>query len=219
MADDWGCFNVDPDVIQGLIYPKMKGMTTRKIQELIDEYNKAGLLFLWDAEDRTWGYFVSWDSHHNYCNKTNVDNAGKNQKHRRKTPEPPNNLLVQYLQIVSDGLGRVGTPSDEILSPIPNPSPIPSLNPNPKKSVEKIKYSDFVFLTEKEYQALIDKHGEIKTKKMIEVLSNYKGSSGKKYESDYHAILSWVVKEVEKEGGQQNGRVKPETDKYANTSR
>lgn len=27
----------------------------------------------------------------------------------------------------------------------------------------------------------------------VEVLDNYKGSTGKKYKSDYRAILSWVV--------------------------
>ncbi len=131
MADDWGCFNADPDVIQGLIYSKMKGMTVKKIQDLIDEYIKGGLLFLWKEGERVWGYFVSWDSHHNYCNKTNADNNGKHQKHRRKTPEPPVELLSQYLQGVSGSLGHLRTPSDKILSPSLNPIP----NPIPKPAI------------------------------------------------------------------------------------
>ena len=65
-----------------------------------------------------------------------------------------------------------------------------------KDTITKEKYSEFVLMTEKQYQTLIKKHGEIKTKKMVEVLNNYKGSKGKTYKSDYHAILSWVVKEV-----------------------
>ncbi len=59
----------------------------------------------------------------------------------------------------------------------------------------------FVSLTNDEYQKLIDKHGEEATKQMIEMLDNYKGSTGKKYKSDYHAILSWVVKRYQEDQG------------------
>jgi hypothetical protein len=31
---------------------------------------------------------------------------------------------------------------------------------------------------------------------MIKVLDNYKGASGKTYESDYRAILNWVIDRV-----------------------
>lgn len=63
----------------------------------------------------------------------------------------------------------------------------------------KKTYADDVTMTEIEYQKLVSRYGEEKTKHLIEVLSNYKGSKGKKYISDYKAILSWVVKRVEEE--------------------
>lgn len=66
-----------------------------------------------------------------------------------------------------------------------------------KLEPKKTQYAEFVFMTEDEYQKLIDTYGEDRTKKMIEILDNYKGSSGKKYKSDYRAILSWVVDKVE----------------------
>jgi len=53
-------------------------------------------------------------------------------------------------------------------------------------------------MTEEEYQKLITEYGNEAVKKMIGILDNYKGSSGKKYKSDYRAILSWVVNEVKK---------------------
>jgi len=59
-------------------------------------------------------------------------------------------------------------------------------------------------MTEKEYQSLIDRFGESDTKHMIEVLDNYKGAHGKRYKSDYRAILTWVVDRVQKENS-QNG--------------
>ena len=59
---------------------------------------------------------------------------------------------------------------------------------------KKIKYADDVLLTEAEYSALIAKLGSKQVAdECIEILSNYKGATGKKYKSDYKAILNWVV--------------------------
>ena len=66
-----------------------------------------------------------------------------------------------------------------------------------KKNVPvKIKYAEFVNMTNVEYDKLIQEHGTEKVKKMIEILDNYKGSNNKTYANDYRAILSWVVKKV-----------------------
>ncbi len=67
------------------------------------------------------------------------------------------------------------------------------------KEIHKENFADFVKLSEEEHQKLIKKFGAIDTKSAIDILNNYKGSSGKKYKSDYHAILSWVIKEVYKQ--------------------
>jgi hypothetical protein len=68
-----------------------------------------------------------------------------------------------------------------------------------KPKPEKIKYADFVSLTNAEYKALVAKLGEEGTKRCIEILDNYKGATGKKYKSDYRAILNWVVERYEEE--------------------
>lgn len=62
-------------------------------------------------------------------------------------------------------------------------------------------YAEFVSLTEKEFNSLVEKFGESPTRKMIDVLDNYKGANGKKYKSDYRAILNWVAEKVIKESG------------------
>lgn len=67
---------------------------------------------------------------------------------------------------------------------------------NEKNIKIKNKYAEFVSMTEEEYKKLVDKHGDILTKRMITALDNYKGSKGKTYKSDYRAILSWVVDKV-----------------------
>uniref|UniRef100_A0A6M3IY07 DUF6291 domain-containing protein n=1 Tax=viral metagenome TaxID=1070528 RepID=A0A6M3IY07_9ZZZZ len=69
-------------------------------------------------------------------------------------------------------------------------------NVNVKKEIykeKKLSFAEFVLMTKTEHDALIAKYGKSQTEQMIEMLDNYKGSSGKKYKSDYRAILSWVV--------------------------
>jgi hypothetical protein len=79
-----------------------------------------------------------------------------------------------------------------------------------------IQYAEFVRMKESEYNKLIEAHGELLTKKMIEVLDNYKGANGKKYKSDYRAILNWVADKVKGEKNErtkQGGR-KPNSSEY-----
>jgi len=67
-----------------------------------------------------------------------------------------------------------------------------------KKQTKKV-FSEFVAMAEEEYDKLVAAHGVDFTRRCVEVLHNYKGSSGKKYASDYLAILNWVVGRVQEE--------------------
>lgn len=64
-------------------------------------------------------------------------------------------------------------------------------------------------MTNAEHQKLLDTHGPADTARLIEILDNYKGSSGKKYKSDYRAILSWVEDRLEEEKKRQPGSSNP----------
>lgn len=65
---------------------------------------------------------------------------------------------------------------------------------------QKIKYAEFVSMTNDEYSSLVAKlGGEERAKRCIEILDNYKGAKGKKYKSDYRAILNWVIDRLEEE--------------------
>ena len=60
----------------------------------------------------------------------------------------------------------------------------------------KKHYAEFVTMTNDEYKSLVDDErlGSVAAvNRCIEILDNYKGSSGRKYKSDYRAILNWVV--------------------------
>lgn len=67
------------------------------------------------------------------------------------------------------------------------------------KKDDKIHFAEFVVMTNAEYEKLVSTYGKNFADQCIEVLDNYKGSSGKKYKSDYRAILTWVVQRVKED--------------------
>lgn len=80
---------------------------------------------------------------------------------------------------------------------------------NKKNTPAKISYAEFVSMTNDEHSSLVTKYGADFTRRCIDKLDNYKGANGKRYKSDYRAILNWVVKEVQK-GDDHNGRTAPD---------
>ena len=72
-----------------------------------------------------------------------------------------------------------------------------STTENTTKKEKKTKYKDFVYLTEEEFKNLKENFGNEVTEKAIDKLDNYKGATGKRYKSDYRAILSWVIESLQ----------------------
>jgi hypothetical protein len=64
---------------------------------------------------------------------------------------------------------------------------------NKKCQDAKMQFAEFVSMTNAEYQALVTEHGENAAQEFVKILDNYKGANGKKYKSDYRAILNWVI--------------------------
>lgn len=92
------------------------------------------------------------------------------------------------------------------------PETPPPLTPEQKAAADKkkkYKYAEFVSLTNDEYAKLCSEYGEDATKKMIDILDNYKGSTGKRYKSDYRTIRNWVIdryyEDLQKYGSKING--------------
>lgn len=75
-----------------------------------------------------------------------------------------------------------------------------------KKEEEKIHFAEFVSMTNAEYDKLVSTYGKDFVDQCINSLDNYKGSSGKKYKSDYRAILSWVIDKVKQKTQTQRRR-------------
>lgn len=82
-----------------------------------------------------------------------------------------------------------------------------------KEKPTKEKFSEFVLLKQEEHEKLVERLGEEGTKKMIERLNNYIGSSGRRYKSHYHTILQWAEKD--KKENKTDGQ-KDDSGKYKN---
>lgn len=85
----------------------------------------------------------------------------------------------------------------DVKVPEPPQPPSPPAEDDDGKE-KKLKFADTVKLYQKEWDSLVEKFGEPFASKLIEELDYYKGSSGKRYKSDYKAILNWVVEKCEK---------------------
>lgn len=79
---------------------------------------------------------------------------------------------------------------------------------NKKEQEEKTHFAEFVSMTNAEYEKLISTYGKKFADQCVVVLDNYKGSSGKKYKSDYRAILNWVIKRVKEDGFKPQEEIK-----------
>lgn len=69
----------------------------------------------------------------------------------------------------------------------------------PEKEKQKHKYLDLVYLSIEEFKKLEERFGKEMVDQMIERLNNYIGSTGKKYHSHYHTILTWAQMDRKRE--------------------
>lgn len=127
--------------------------------------------------------------------------AATNGKRRQKASKAANadfdgneNDVPEQVYEPKEPVAGAGTEETEAEQPKPEKKPRKKKDDPPK-----VKYGEFVCMTEEEHEKLIRKYGPDKTARMIEVLDNYKGSKGKTYKNDYRAILNWVVDRVTEE--------------------
>ena len=74
-----------------------------------------------------------------------------------------------------------------------------------KQAKVAIDANGFVRVTEREYETLIGKYGE-DLPEMVEILSAYKESTGKKYRSDAGALRGWVRREFDERKRKQGAK-------------
>lgn len=128
LSDDWGCFNADVDDIKGRAYSKRPKVTTKIVEQIRKELHDAGFLFCWIERGIVWGFWVWWESGE-FAGVRSFGQDGERTRNRRKTPEPPNELLSHYLEThrqVWEHLGARGSGREQASSVPLFPSPSPA---------------------------------------------------------------------------------------------
>lgn len=146
----------------------------------IDIVDDALFLHDWDEWQEQWYKFLdrkAYDAKRKR-DKRKQEKEQERQKTSTKEPEPPR-------------------PAESEAAPMETP-PAKKKPPKPKKpEPEKVEYAEFVHMQEAEYQKLIERFGQAAADKAVEILDNYKGANRKKkYDSDYRAILNWVIDRI-----------------------
>lgn len=185
-ADDEGRGRGNIKLLKATIFPYDDDLKSKDIEQMACSLMEKGMAIFYVVDDQEF-----------YCLPNFARHQTINKPTQSKIPEMPENrekvVLPQYYR-----------------SP---PVELPPKRKEEKRREEKGKEEkrareEFVFLSDREYENLIAEYGENDTKQMIEILNNYKGSTGKTYKSDFMAIKNWVVKRLaeDKQGAKAFGQ-------------
>ena len=180
LADREGRFEWKPKKIKAMILPYDKC----SIELLLNEIAQAGFILFYEVNGNKYGFIPTFLEHQSPHPK----------EKRSNIPEPSED--IREFQGISGNFREFRTSRVNISEEEYPDSEDPDSDKRGSGGKEKKGYAEFVLMTENQYEQLLKKHGKELTEKMIEELNNYKGSFGKKYKSDYHAILSWVTKKI-----------------------
>lgn len=89
LADDFGCFDANPRVLYGRGWPYREDLTPEDVAGWLDEYERAGMAFRWNANGRRWCYLTGWHGEHGQKWRDEYDGEKAPRGSKRKTPKPP----------------------------------------------------------------------------------------------------------------------------------
>jgi hypothetical protein len=192
-CDDFGRMDARTSILRAKCFPlKLDKVKDKDIETWLRKLLELQLIILYEVDSKPYLQMATWEKHQQIRAK------------RSKFPSIDEGMISNDINC-NQKIANV---------PVIQSNPIQSeSNPNPN-TYSKVKYAEYVSMLEKEFNKLVEQYGEQDTKRMIEVLDNYKGSKGKKYKDDYRAILSWVVEKVLSERGPVNGTDNKPTRKF-----
>lgn len=170
-ADDEGRGRGNIRLLKATIFPYDEDIKAKDVEQMACSLMDKGMAYFYIVDGQDFYYLPNF-SKHQVINKPTES----------KLPEMP----INQAEVVLPEYYRSTT------------TPLPPKRKEEKRREEKIKYADFVTLTLKEYNSLVEKFGEAGAKDRIENLNLYKGSKGVKYDSDYLTILAWERRQNER---------------------
>mgnify|MGYP000972593619 CR=1 FL=1 len=186
-CDDYGRFDARTPILKARLFP-LKSVTEKQISDALNKLSTVGIVTVYEYDGRPYLQLVTWDKHQ--------------QIRAKKSKYPAPDVACNHM--ISDD---IKCPRNPIQSEYESKS---ESNTNTNTSArkhsqpEKVQFAENVSMTNAEYEKLVSTYGEADVTRMIEKLDNYKGATGKKYKSDYRAILNWVADEILKQKNKDN---------------
>ena len=158
--------------------------------EIIEEFDADGnpkkFFYLPDCAKKTFPYLI--------CLRANYND---------KIPYPNDKWLKKRLGLRSISLqpladaGFITIDTESVSEPYQGGTECAHQRERESKSkrTEKEKHLDFVFLTSEEHKKLLQRYGDMNTRKLIDSLNRYIGSTGKKYKSHYFTLLNFAKRD------------------------
>lgn len=178
-TDDYGRFEGDPEIVKARVDP----LSSKKIsvyRDSMDEIAKSGLWIWYETED---GKQVV------QMNVKAFERINAFLIKKRGNEEYP--AYIDSYKSISNDIQGISHSKYKAES---NKQEVES-----KKQKEAFGEFRNVFLTDLEYGKLMERlDNSERVKNCIEILSAYKESKGKTYKSDYAAMGTWVIGELEK---------------------
>lgn len=198
IAEDSGCYEWEPEdiLLEMGALQVAEGLTVQRLTDIVHTLVELGKVVPFEAEGRQ----MHW-----------LKNFHKHQRLRRspppKLPTPPwlkvnareekgGRVSVDY-EVLEGEVPSFTSRPREPRPKKPEPEPAPA-EPKARKATEEKKAfgpKQNVYLTQKEHDALVSKHGARDTAGALEFLSWKKDANGYKYKSDYSALHSWALAE------------------------
>lgn len=196
-CDDFGRMDARPQILRAKCFPlRTDRISLEAISLWLRSLSREGLITIYEVDERNYLQMNTWEKHQQVRAK------------RSKFPGIDEGVLVDEINETAPDIK-----CNQMQSNVPVIENRESIYENrecedttrktSRSKKKKVKFADFVSLAEEEHKKLVDQYGEDRTKRLIEILDNYKGSSGKTYKDDYRAILNWVVKRMEEEEQKQ----------------
>lgn len=177
-SEDSGCFKYDPFEIKMSCFPSPldSSITPEFIEECINEFVADEILVKYSKNNVDCLFFRNFKRH---------------QKMRKSPPTKiPLPDWVKYIPYdTNKNIGKYVDDEEALESFLNNDVP-------QEKTQDKISVAQGVSLKKSEIESLESRFGKDFTELCIAKLSDYKMAKGKKYKSDYHAIMMWVVRAV-----------------------
>ena len=150
-------------------------------------------------------FFEESDARYDARVQANRDNGAKGGR-PRKGDNPENPLGFSETEKTLTGSETGSGSGTGSLSPRGRSTPTPARKKKSKQSVEPtVQWAENVTMTNAEHEKLLAAYGPADTARLIEILDNHKGATGKTYVSDYRAILSWCTDRLAEERARRGG--------------